>query len=557
MISPTTWEVKSLIMVDYIFKIQEFLFPASNTESVVFALCKAAGIRIAKSDVSYALRNHPDYPSLLSICDILQDLGIPSKGLYLKCKQDCISITEPWIAQIESGETTLFAIVYLCTEDKVTWWNPISRKVESISYSDFIASFTGYILAVSIEKKHRVIEKQKSIQRKNLKPSNLLLLSFLLVLFLLICPMLYIGQGNRVISLLLCFFYMIGGSISMILMFIEEQQVHSAFNRICHIGANVSCSSVVSSPASRILGVSTATLGLTYFLGMLLWLTIYSYNCTITALTSWLHLLITPLPFIFIYYQYRVIRKWCPLCLIVQLTILLVLATYLFSTEFLSGFSFDVIQPYLFTGLICFTLSFCLGVTLNAWLKTKHRKYVLQKQMKQLLYDKEVFYTLLQKEHWTSPPPSSLGIFQGNINGNMHVVMVCNPYCSPCAKTHSIISSLLDNNDNIKLQIIFFTKNNSNTRSIVSCFLSLYGKGKIQASDFLDKWYSEENMTLEQFSKLYNIDNKNLTENEAMIEQMNEWCYIEGVKYTPTIYLDGYKLPTMYDAEDVKYFLRS
>lgn len=42
-----------------------------------------------------------------------------------------------------------------------------------------------------------------------------------------------------------------------------------------------------------------------------------------------------------------------------------------------------------------------------------------------------------------------------------------------------------------------------------------------------------------------------------MIEQMNEWCYIEGVKYTPTIYLDGYKLPTMYDAEDVKYFLRS
>ena len=64
-------------------------------------------------------------------------------------------------------------------------------------------------------------------------------------------------------------------------------------------------------------------------------------------------------------------------------------------------------------------------------------------------------------------------------------------------------------------------------------------------------------MTLEQFSKLYNIDNKSLIENEAMIEQMNKWCYIEGVKYTPTIYLDGYKLPTMYDAEDVKYFLRS
>lgn len=544
-------------MIDYIFKIQDFLFPASNTEAVVFALCKATGMRISKSDVSHALRNHPDYPSLLSISDILQDLGIPSKGVYLKYKQDCIDITEPWIAQIESGETTLFAVVFLCTEEKVTWWNPISRKVESISYNDFIASFTGYVLAVSIEMPHRSIEKQRSIQRKAPKHSMLLLLPFLWALVLLICPIFYIVQGSRVISLLLCFFYIIGGSISMILMFIEEQQVHFAFNRICHIGANVSCSSVVSSPASRILGVSTATLGLAYFLGMLLWLTIYSYNCTIIALTSWLHLLVTPLPFIFIYYQYKVIRKWCPLCLIVQLTIILVLATYLFSTDFLSVFSIDVIQPYLFVGLICFTLSFCLGVILHAWLKANHRRYILQEQMKHLLYDKEVFYTLLQKERWTTPPPSSLGIFQGNINGDIHLVMVCNPYCSPCAKTHSVITSLLDINNNIKLQIIFFTKNNSNRRSIVSYFLSLYGKGKIQASDFLDKWYSEKNMTLEQFSKLYHLDNNSLTENEEVIEQMNEWCNVEGVKYTPTIYLDGCKLPAMYDAEDVKYFLRS
>lgn len=70
-------------MVDYIFKIQDFLFPASNTEAVVLALCKATGMRISESDVSHALRNHPDYPSLLSISDILQDLGIPSKGVYL------------------------------------------------------------------------------------------------------------------------------------------------------------------------------------------------------------------------------------------------------------------------------------------------------------------------------------------------------------------------------------------------------------------------------------------------------------------------------------------
>ena len=48
MISPTTWEVKSLIMVDYIFKIQEFLFPASNTEAVV--------LRYAKQ-LEYELRN--------------------------------------------------------------------------------------------------------------------------------------------------------------------------------------------------------------------------------------------------------------------------------------------------------------------------------------------------------------------------------------------------------------------------------------------------------------------------------------------------------------------
>lgn len=39
------------------------------------------------------------------------------------------------------------------------------------------------------------------------------------------------------------------------------------------------------------------------------------------------------------------------------------------------------------------------------------------------------------------------------------------------------------------------------------------------------------------------------------IEAMDKWCEATRIKVTPTIFIDGYRLPDAYGIEDLQYFL--
>ena len=132
--------------------------------------------------------------------------------------------------------------------------------------------------------------------------------------------------------------------------------------------------------------------------------------------------------------------------------------------------------------------------------------------------------------------------------------MVCNPYCMPCAKAHEAIEKLLDENSDICLQIIFYTKEYKKNRQIVANLLALYQNTPSQIAQLLDDWFLSEGMTYESFSKLHPIQDEIIAMQENKICEMNEWCRREGIKYTPMIFVNGYKLPTLYSAADLKFF---
>ena len=46
-----------------------------------------------------------------------------------------------------------------------------------------------------------------------------------------------------------------------------------------------------------------------------------------------------------------------------------------------------------------------------------------------------------------------------------------------------------------------------------------------------------------------------LTKQGQKIEAMDNWCKAMDVRATPTIFLNGYKLPDAYSIEDLQYFL--
>lgn len=99
---------------------------------------------------------------------------------------------------------------------------------------------------------------------------------------------------------------------------------HKIFDRVCIRGDHLDCHAVMNSPAAKLAGkVPMADLGVFYFSGGIILIAISVINPYFfdqIFLLSVLNLAALPYTFFSVIYQGLVIKKWCPLCLIVQLT---------------------------------------------------------------------------------------------------------------------------------------------------------------------------------------------------------------------------------------------
>ncbi len=70
----------------------------------------------------------------------------------------------------------------------------------------------------------------------------------------------------------------------------------------------------------------------------------------------------------------------------------------------------------------------------------------------------------------------------------------------------------------------------------------------------LDDWYLAEHKDYDAFASKYRMNGELLLQDDK-IERMAEWCKKSDIHYTPTIFVNGHKLPDAYSVEDLKYFL--
>jgi hypothetical protein len=70
----------------------------------------------------------------------------------------------------------------------------------------------------------------------------------------------------------------------------------------------------------------------------------------------------------------------------------------------------------------------------------------------------------------------------------------------------------------------------------------------------LDDWYLSEPKDLNTYKLKYPISDS-IEDLDASIRTMQQWCDGMQIYGTPTIFLNGYKLPDTYAVEDISYFL--
>ena len=197
-------------------------------------------------------------------------------------------------------------------------------------------------------------------------------------------------------------------------------------------------------------------------------------------IVSWLNVLAAPYTFFSVYYQWRVARQWCVLCLCVQLILVLQLATAL-----AGGWHTGVSLTAVFTSstpvaaLVAYLLPFTMvSLLLPVW-RTAKESRKNRKALQRLKHNTQIFEALALRQKNIGESMEGLGITLGNAHARHKLVKVCNPYCGPCAGAHRPVEELLENNPDIQLQIIFTATNDEGDKraSPVKHLLAIAEKG--------------------------------------------------------------------------------
>lgn len=554
----STDRAKTLAMITILEKLLE---PKSNAIEAIKLLADSLKVKIAKTTLTKELEEHPDYPSLLSIGDVLSNYGI--ENLAIKLDPEKLSeIPTPFIAPITGGKSDVifFSVVREVKQESLTFFNPEEHEWADISKDDFLKRFSGTVLLAEADEHAGEKEYNKKIKEEKRTATIQGLIVFCIPAILILLGIVAFVRVGR--SALLPFVFsiltLLGAVTGALLLWYELDRYNPVLLQICSAGKKVNCGAVLNSKASKIAGISWSIIGFSYFMGELLLLLFTGVtNAQTLFLVSWLNVSALPYTLFSIYYQWKIAKQWCLLCLCVQGLLMFQFAVAV-TGGWHSLFSFDIISIELvLKTATAFGIPFIATMLLIPALQKGKANKENKTELQRLKNNAAIFEVLLAKQKTVTESTHNLGITIGKPDAKYKLVKVCNPYCGPCAKAHPTMEDLLENNPDVQIQIIFTATNKKDdTKALpVKHLMAIAEKGDEQLTiQALDDWYLPEKKDYAVFAAKHPM-NGELQNQEAKIEAMDTWCNKEQVVFTPTFFLNGHKLPSIYSVNDLKYLL--
>ncbi|NSL85520.1 thioredoxin domain-containing protein [Chitinophaga sp. Mgbs1] len=516
-------------------------------------------VPVTQTALAVSLEDHPDYPSLLSMSDVLLSFGISNIALTVTMNK-LAELPLPFIAQIKDRETgkDSLAIIREVKRDSVSWYTAENPRWEEVPLTAFAAQWpSGTVLIADAEdaagekdyRQHRRTEQRLQLA----KTAGYMALPVAALVTAATTVLRGGAAGWWPAALLLLM--LTGALLTVLLLWYELDQYNPVLQKICSSGKKVNCGAVLHSKASKIAGISWSNIGFTWFAGGLLLL-------LFTGVTSPPALLLTgvfsvvSIPYIFfsVYYQWRIARQWCVLCMGVQSVLLL---------QFLVTLAGGWLQPVhfdagiLLIAAIAYLLPFAVVSILVPALRQAKDGRRSRHELQRLKHNTQIFEALMGRQKAVTTTTDGIGIVLGNPAAKHRLVKVCNPYCGPCADAHKPIEELLENNPDVQLQIIFTATNQTDDRRALPArhLLAIAEKNdEALTRQALDDWYTAAEKDYASFAAKYPM-NGELKQQDEKITAMMQWCEALKISFTPTIFVDGYQLPGIYSVEDLKYFL--
>lgn len=502
---------------------------------LLYRLFRRAEIRISLLKIEDAYSHHPLPHSLRSLSDTFDELHVPN----MVCRVDFGQLFEvegPFIAVAGNGEYPFYLVERLDKEQQTIMLRTASGKSAILTFEQFRAAWDGTVLLV--EKGEETKEELLPIYciKQALafveRTAGYWLTGLLaLLLGIRMLHTLELSDLRYVVKI-------IGIAVSLAAVFKASFDPHLA-QRFCRLGKHSDCNEVFRSAGAKIFGwVSLGELSLVYFTVSFIWgVFIARQPDNVFPWLDMLALLFVGYSFVWQIYH----RKWCPLCLAIDAVLVVDFVSEIAITHELRSGSF-------YPDWLTFGLAFAIGVLASRWLVASLERAQevesLRYKHERLLGSPKTFWYLLAQQPMTAVESRTSMPISNGADTEHTLTVVMNPSCPKCAKVYRVLSELED----YRIELIFVVNNgDKHSHDAVLRLISVsLERGWEETERMIAEWYEHHELPAQ--ASIH-------PDAEEILNKHMKYCRETGILGTPTILVDGHRLPDVYDATDLKYLL--
>ncbi|MBR1434767.1 MAG: thioredoxin domain-containing protein, partial [Bacteroidales bacterium] len=480
---------------------------------------------------------NPDKDNFLGLFSMFTQYGICAKCLRLEDFSKASSLKVPFVTE----RAGIFIVVNKMSDDVVLYEAPDGKYEKSMDR--FLDGWDVNVMSLRITPSSS--EPDYRIHHRDQLFNHLMLIVSALA-FVSLLASCYIDNGTIIEKGITPLLLLDILGIGVCYMLVRKQlKLNTPLgDKICSAFGQKGCDSVLNSPSSAVLGtVTLSEIGLGYFFGDILLLSIFPYVGTVPFLFTILSL---PLTFWSIGYQALKVKRWCPLCLCVIL-VLWIKASLVMICSLLNGF--ESVGSW---GVSSAILLLAVLIVHHVSKEEENKSIAVDnaRWFNSIKSEEDVLRTILHKQPYYEVSDKDSTIVFGNKDSDVCVTVLTNPHCNPCARMHKTIQRLLMSAPNIKVRYIFtsfYESLKESDRYLVGLYLY---EGQERAKDYYDKWFEQARHDFK--STIAEKDYSTIS--DAVDEELTHhysWKARMKISGTPTILLNGYKLPDSYSVEDL------
>lgn len=341
------------------------------------------------------------------------------------------------------------------------------------------------------------------------------------------------------------------GLVTALFLFRESIGLHSTFVKKFCAGEQVNCGHVLASKgASFFWNLFTwADAGLLYFSFTALLFLFNSSSPAILGLLSLFSLLCLPYTVFSIYYQARVLRKWCLLCCVIQALF------WIEAVLLLPYLHWPLSLPMQEAGYV--VMAFAPVVALWLFLKPVLVRAAeaegLKKRLNVFLLNEQLFNHALSLQRRHDTPAPDYSIVLGEPDSDNIITIILSPFCEYCAELYTEIDDWLLTEPDAELRIVFQVGADQNVQKteVVKHLISLQRNHRDLLPRALSDWYESRNYAV--WSKQYPLQEP--ADADEVLSAQAHWCEQEQITQTPLVLVDGYELPEPYGIQNLQTLL--